>query len=182
MKVISNSILFVYSLRGALIKIARGYHTQGGNFFDRTTPLLEMVRTHLVAFSYAYRKRNSNLHTCTNPRPGQYLTDAQSHVTRALLSWVSGLPKGLGEGRFFPLFPQKRQILRLGVGRQLSRSRGVLIRDHQNMKYQVHSDKPLKQNGIAVWPRNRWQSWNSFNSVLMKDRLPILLKGSHLKG
>ena len=85
MKVISNSILFVYSLRGALIKIARGYHTQWGNFFDRTTPLLEKVGRYLVAFSYAdYRKRNSNCHTCTNPRPGQYLTDAQSHITRAL--------------------------------------------------------------------------------------------------
>ena len=85
MKVISNTILFVYSLRGALIKIARGYHTQWGNFFDRTTPLLEKVRRYLVAFSYAdYRKRNSNCHTCTNPRPGQYLTDAQSRITQAL--------------------------------------------------------------------------------------------------
>ena len=85
MKVISNTILFVYSLRGALIKIARGCPTQWGNFFDRTTPLLEKVRRYLVAFSHAdYRKRNSNWHTCTNPRPGQYLTDAQSHVTRAL--------------------------------------------------------------------------------------------------
>ena len=36
-------------------------------------------------------------------------------VTSSLLAWVSGLPKGLGERRFqiFPLFPQKRLILRL---------------------------------------------------------------------
>ena len=85
MKVISHSILFVYSLRGALIKIARGYHTQWSNFFDGTTPLLEKVRGYLVAFSFAdYSKRNSNWHTFTNPRPGQYLTDVQSHITRAL--------------------------------------------------------------------------------------------------
>ena len=85
MKVISNTILLVYSLRGALIKIAREYHTQWYNYFDGTTPLLEMVRRYLVAFSYAdYSKRNSNWHTCTNPRLGQYLTDVQSHITRAL--------------------------------------------------------------------------------------------------
>ena len=42
MKVISNTILLVYSLRGALIKIAREYHTQWYNYFDGTTPLLEM--------------------------------------------------------------------------------------------------------------------------------------------
>ena len=74
-KVISNTILLVYSqLRGALIKIARGCHTQWRNFFDGTTPLLEMVRRYLVAFSYAdYSKRNSNWHTCTNPRPCQYV-------------------------------------------------------------------------------------------------------------
>ena len=84
MKVISNTILFVYSLRGALIKIARECHTQWRNFFDGTTPLLEKVRRYLVAFSYAdYSKRNSNWHTCTNPGPGQYLTDVQSHITRA---------------------------------------------------------------------------------------------------
>ena len=88
MKVISNTILFVYSLRGALIKIARVYHTQWYNYFDGTTPLLEKVRRYLVAF------------------PGQYLT----------------------------------------MGKDITRSRpkGVLIRDHQNMKYQqVHSDKPI---------------------------------------
>ena len=62
MKVISNSIFFVvYSLRGALIKIARGYHTQLRKCFDGTTPLLEKVRRYLVAFSYTdYSKRNSN--------------------------------------------------------------------------------------------------------------------------
>ena len=39
MKVISNTILFVYSLRGALTKIARVYHTQWYNYFDGTTLL-----------------------------------------------------------------------------------------------------------------------------------------------
>ena len=34
MKVISNTFLFVYSLCGALIKIARGYHTRWRNYFD----------------------------------------------------------------------------------------------------------------------------------------------------
>ena len=89
MKVISNIILFVYSLRGALIKIARVYHTQWYNYFDGTTPLLKKVKRHLVAF------------------PGQYLKHGQSHITRSGPS-------------------------------------GVLIRDHQNIKYQqVHSDKPI---------------------------------------
>ena len=50
MKVISNTILFVYSLRGALIKIARVYHTQWYNYFDGTTPLLVKIRRYLVAF------------------------------------------------------------------------------------------------------------------------------------
>ena len=50
MKVISNTILFVYSLRGALVKIARGCHTQWRNYFDGTTLLLEKVRRYLVAF------------------------------------------------------------------------------------------------------------------------------------
>ena len=60
MKVIFNSILFVYSLRGAIIKIARGCHTRWRNYFDGTgcqtrwhnyfdltTPLLERVRRYL---------------------------------------------------------------------------------------------------------------------------------------
>ena len=34
MKVISNTILFVYSLCGALTKIASGYHTRWRNYFD----------------------------------------------------------------------------------------------------------------------------------------------------
>ena len=89
MKVISNTILFVYSLRGALIKITRVYHKQWYNYFDGTTPLLKKVKRHLVAF------------------PGQYLTHGQSHITRP-------------------------------------GPNGVLIRDHQNIKYQqVHSDKPI---------------------------------------
>ena len=50
MKVISNNILFVYSLRGPLIKIARGCHTQWYNYFNGTTLLLEKVRRYLVAF------------------------------------------------------------------------------------------------------------------------------------
>ena len=39
MKVISNTILFFYSLRGALIKIACGCYTWWRNYFDGTTPL-----------------------------------------------------------------------------------------------------------------------------------------------
>ena len=50
MKVISNTILFVYSLCGALIKIVREYHTRWYNYFDGTTPLLEKIRRYLVAF------------------------------------------------------------------------------------------------------------------------------------
>ena len=45
------------------------------------------------------------------------------------------------------------------TGLQLSRPRGVLVRDHQNMEYyQVHGDKPVsmgRQHGIVVWPMNR---------------------------
>ena len=64
MKVISNTILFVYSLGAPLIKIARGCHTQWRNYFDGTTPLLEKVRRYLVAFSCAdHSKLNSNWHT-----------------------------------------------------------------------------------------------------------------------
>ena len=50
MKVISNTIFLVYSLRGPVIKIARGCHTQWYNYFDGTTLLLEKVRRYLVAF------------------------------------------------------------------------------------------------------------------------------------
>ena len=50
MKVITNTILFVYSLCGALIKIVREYHTRWYNYFDGTTPLLEKIRRYLVAF------------------------------------------------------------------------------------------------------------------------------------
>ena len=39
MKVISNTILFVYSLRGALIKIARVCHMRWCNYFDGTNPI-----------------------------------------------------------------------------------------------------------------------------------------------
>ena len=40
MKVISNTILLVYSSRGAFINIVRGCHTRWHNYFDGTTPLL----------------------------------------------------------------------------------------------------------------------------------------------
>ena len=102
-----------------LIKIARGCHTQWRNYFDGTTPLLEKVRRYLIRFSYAdYSKLNSNWHTYTNPLPGKYLR----HVCAK------------------PYHP--------GVSRQLSRPRGALIRDHQNMNYQqVHSDKPISMAG-----------------------------------
>ena len=39
MKVISNTILFVYSLRGTLIKIARVCHMRWRNYFDGTNPI-----------------------------------------------------------------------------------------------------------------------------------------------
>ena len=66
MKVISNTILFVYSLRGALIKIARGCHTSLCNYFDGITPYIiaSLPIRYLVAFSYPdYSKLNSNWHT-----------------------------------------------------------------------------------------------------------------------
>ena len=44
MKVISNTILFLYSLRSALIEIARECHTRWRNYFDGATPLLERSR------------------------------------------------------------------------------------------------------------------------------------------
>ena len=66
MKVISNTILFVYSLRGALIKIARGCHTSLCNYFNGITPYIiaSLPIRYLVAFSYPdYSKLNSNWHT-----------------------------------------------------------------------------------------------------------------------
>ena len=65
MKVISNTILSVYSLRGSLTKIARGCHTWLRNYFDGTTPyiIVSLPRRYLVAFSYPdYSKLNSNWH------------------------------------------------------------------------------------------------------------------------
>ena len=41
MKVISNTILFVYSLRCAIIEIVRVWHTRWGNFFHGTNPITE---------------------------------------------------------------------------------------------------------------------------------------------
>ena len=47
--------------------------------------IVSLPRRYLVAFSNPdYCKLNSNWHTYTNPRPGQYLTYTQSHITRAL--------------------------------------------------------------------------------------------------
>ena len=43
-KVISNTILFFYSLRGALIKIARVCHMRWGNYFDGTNPISSLQR------------------------------------------------------------------------------------------------------------------------------------------
>ena len=66
MKVISNTILFFYSLRGALIKIARGCHTWWRNYFDGTTPyiIVSLPRRYLVGLRYPdYNKLNSNWHT-----------------------------------------------------------------------------------------------------------------------
>ena len=64
MKVISNTILFVYSLRGALIKIARGYHTRLRNYLDGTNPISGKIRRYPVAFSYPdFSKRLRNWHT-----------------------------------------------------------------------------------------------------------------------
>ena len=64
MKVISNTILFAYSLRGALIKIARGYHTRWRNYFDWTNPITGKIRRYPVAFSHPdYSKRIRNWHT-----------------------------------------------------------------------------------------------------------------------
>ena len=74
MKVISNTILFVYSLRRALIEIARECHTRWRNYFDGATPLLERS-AYLAAFFYPdYSKLTSIGTRLTNPRPGQYLT------------------------------------------------------------------------------------------------------------
>ena len=47
--------------------------------------LLEKVWRYLVALSFAnHIKRDSNWYTYANPRPGQCLTHAQSHIIRAL--------------------------------------------------------------------------------------------------
>ena len=66
MKVISNTFLFVYSLCGALIKIASGYHTRWRNYFDGTNPnnWKNQKLKCPVAFSYPdYSKRIRNWHT-----------------------------------------------------------------------------------------------------------------------
>ena len=128
MKVISNTILFVYSLRGALIKIARGCYTWWRNYFDGTT--------RLTAISTPWG-RGWHVHQPT--------------------AWP--VPNSCAK----PNHP--------GVGRQQSQPRGVLIRDHQNMKYQqVHSDKPISM----IKPSDLWtadsSSWNSFHVKSLQTR------------
>ena len=67
MKVISKTILFVYSLRSALIEIARECHTRWRNYFDGATPLLERS-AYLAAFFYPdYSKLTSHWHTSDQP-------------------------------------------------------------------------------------------------------------------
>ena len=164
MKVISNTILFVYSLRGALSKLrpdvtrdrlqnspyfcvfkyaravkqkveaenkerdwaceARAVRARKiltprftdffTDFGEKPTVLqsthvmtqifrwnhhiiVRLPRGYLVAFSYPdYSKLNGNWHTCTNPRPGQYLTHEQSHITRVLADICSYLSRPRG--------------------------------------------------------------------------------------
>ena len=50
MKIISNTILFVYSLRGALIKIARVCHMRWRNYFDGTNPISSLQRRRSKGF------------------------------------------------------------------------------------------------------------------------------------
>ena len=67
MKVISETILFVYSLRSALIEIARECHTRWRNYFDGATPLLERSG-YIAAFFYPdYSKLTSHWHTSDQP-------------------------------------------------------------------------------------------------------------------
>ena len=67
MKVISKTILFVYSLRSALIEIARECQTRWRNYFDGATPLLERS-AYLAAFFYPdYSKLTSHWHTSDQP-------------------------------------------------------------------------------------------------------------------
>ena len=89
MKVISNNILFVYSLRGALIKIVRGYHTRWRNYFDGATPLLERS-AYLAAFFHPdYSKLTSHWHTSDQPT-----------------AWPVPNKKGLNQGSWFKPRPQ----------------------------------------------------------------------------
>ena len=91
MKVISNTILFVYSFARRPRQNWARVSNAIAELFRWTPPptpaitgKVQKVST-IVAFSYAdYSRLHSNWHTYINPRPGQYLTQAQSHVTRAL--------------------------------------------------------------------------------------------------
>ena len=164
MKVISNTILFVYSLRGALSKLRADVtrdrlqnspyfcvfkYARAGNKRSRLKTksetgrvrlarfarvrllrhalpisllilrkkptvlqsthvmtqifrwkhhiIVRLPRRYLVAFSYSdYSKLNGNWHTCTNPRPGQYLMHEQSHITRVLADICSYLSRPRG--------------------------------------------------------------------------------------
>ena len=80
---------------------ARVSHVMAQLFRWNQPIIVSLPRRYLVAFSYPdYSKLSSNWHTYINPRPGQYLTQGQSHITRALAD----------------------------ICRHLSRPRGVLIR------------------------------------------------------
>ena len=73
MKVISNTILFLYSLRSALIEIARECHTRWRNYFDGATPLLERS-AYLAAFFYPDNSKlrmseTSSIQTKRNEKP-----------------------------------------------------------------------------------------------------------------
>ena len=63
MKIISNTILFVYSLRGALIKIARVCHMRWRNYFDGTNPIscLQGVRHAFLPYSCRAGTRDTNV-------------------------------------------------------------------------------------------------------------------------
>ena len=66
-------------------KCARCSHVITQIFRWNHTIIVSLSRRYLVAFSCPdYSKLNTNWYTYTNPRPGQYLTHAQNHITLAL--------------------------------------------------------------------------------------------------
>ena len=84
MKVISNTILLVYSLRGALIKIARGCHTQWRvsmkppHYWKRSEGILLRSPTPIIANVSATGTR-----VPTHGLASTYLTHVPSHITEA---------------------------------------------------------------------------------------------------